>query len=183
MKRTLGLLVVLGLAATPALAQKVTIDYAHDFDFENVKTFKYVDTKDSDTGSELMRTRIVDAIKRELREGGLEEVSENPDLYVTSHGVARENTVYNTTGYGYGGYGRGWYGWGGGMASTTTTATTYTEGTLVIDAYEPSEKKMVWRGTGTVTVKSKPEKQMKQVDKILAKLGKRWDKILAGQGK
>jgi len=34
-----------------------------------------------------------------------------------------------------------------------------------------------------VTVKSKPEKQIKQIDKILKKLGNRWDKIHAGQGK
>jgi hypothetical protein len=32
-------------------------------------------------------------------------------------------------------------------------------------------------------VKGKPEKQMRQVEKILAKLGKRWDRIVAGKGK
>ena len=56
-------------------------------------------------------------------------------------------------------------------------------GTLIIDGYEPGEKKLVWRGTGTVNVKDKPEKRVKQVEKILTKLGKRWDKIHAGQGK
>jgi hypothetical protein len=69
------------------------------------------------------------------------------------------------------------------MGSSTTTESNYTEGTLIIDAYEPGDKKMVWRGTGTVTVKAKPEKQAQQIDKILAKLGDKWDKILAGQGK
>ena len=59
-----------------------------------------------------------------------------------------------------------------------TIATDYTEGTLIIDGYEPKEKKMVWRGTGTVTVKAKPEKQTKQVEKILTKMGKKWEKIL-----
>jgi len=51
MKKTLGLLVFLGLFATPALAQKITIDYAHDFDFEKIKTFQFVeaDDKSSDT--------------------------------------------------------------------------------------------------------------------------------------
>mgnify|MGYP000234665685 CR=1 FL=1 len=39
------------------------------------------------------------------------------------------------------------------------------------------------RGSGTVTVKSKPEKQIKQVDNILKKLGNKWDKILKGMGK
>jgi hypothetical protein len=42
---------------------------------------------------------------------------------------------------------------------------------------------MIWRATGTVTVKSKPDKQIKQVENILTKIGKKWDKILHGQGK
>ena len=41
----------------------------------------------------------------------------------------------------------------------------------------------MWRGTGTVTLKSSPQKQTKQVDKILNKMGKKWDKIHTGQGK
>jgi hypothetical protein len=45
------------------------------------------------------------------------------------------------------------------------------------------DKKMVWRGTGTVTVKAKPEKVTQQIQNILDKLGKRWAKILKGQGK
>jgi hypothetical protein len=54
---------------------------------------------------------------------------------------------------------------------------------LIIDAYDAAEKKMVWRGTGTVTVKDKPEQQVKQVDNIFKKMGNRWDKILKNQGK
>ena len=187
MKKVLGLVFVLVLAATPAMAQKVTIDYAHDFDFAAVKTFQYVDTKDSNVKNELMAARIVDMIKKEMREGGGTEVQSDPDLYITYHVTSQENTRYNTTSMGYGGYGGyygGWGGWGGGgMASSTTTATNYTVGTLIIDAYEPTEKKMVWRGTGTIEVKSKPEKQIKQVENILTKIGKKWEKILAGQGK
>ena len=69
------------------------------------------------------------------------------------------------------------------MDTSTTREYTYEEATLVIDAFDSEEKKMVWRGSGTVTVKDKPENQVKQVEKILEKLGKRWDKILAGKGK
>ncbi len=190
MKKVLGVLFVAVLIATPAMAQKVTIDYAHDFDFTKVKTFQYVETKDSDAKSQLMADRIASMLKKELTEGGATEVTENPDIYVTYHATSQENTSYNTTsmGYGgYGGYGGGWGGWGrggmGGMGSSTTYATTYTEGTLIFDAYNPEDKKLVWRGTGTVTVKAKPEKQINQVDNILNKLGKKWDKILAGKGK
>jgi len=69
------------------------------------------------------------------------------------------------------------------MATATTTASTYTEGTLIIDAFDAVEKKMVWRGTGTVTVKEDPDKQSQQIENILTKLGKKWKKIHAGKGK
>jgi len=191
MKKALGLVFILALAATPAMAQKVTIDYAHDYDFEAIKTFQYVPTEDSDVkGNDLMAQRIEDMIKKELREGGGTEVQSDPDIYVTYHFTSQENTSYNTTsmGYGgYGGYGGGWGGYGGmgygGMGSSTTYATTYTEGTLIIDLYDPETKKLVWRGTGTVTVKAKPEKQIKQVENILTKIGAKWEKIVKGQGK
>jgi hypothetical protein len=183
MKRLLGLLIVLALAATPAMAQKINIDFAHDYNFETIKTFQYAETKDTNASNPLMAQRIVDRIKSELTEGGLTEVSENPDIYVTYHLSSEDNTVYNTTSMGYGGYHRGFYRWGGGMGSSQTTTTTYTKGTLVVDAYDSTEKKMIWRGTGTVTVKKKPEQQNKQIDNIFKKMGQKWDKILKNQGK
>jgi hypothetical protein len=62
-------------------------------------------------------------------------------------------------------------------------ATTFTEGTLIVDAYDSTDKKMVWRGTGTVTLKQKPDKISEQIDSIMAKMGARWDKMLKSQGK
>ena len=187
MKRMLFLIIALLVIATPSIAQKITIDYAHDFDFGAVKTFSYVDTGDTNAESDLTHNRVRDAIIRELKEGGLQQVDSDADLYITYHVATQDNTVFNTTTFGYGGWGAGWggwgYGYGGGMGSSTPTATTYTDGTLVIDAYEPGEKKMVWRGTGTVTLKAKPDKVYKQVDKILAKMGNKWDKILKNEGK
>ena len=187
MKKIFGLLIVLGLAATPALAQKVTIDYSHEFDFGTVKTFQYVDTPDSNAENPMMNDRIVAMMKQRLIDGGLTEVTENPDVLVTYHATTQEQTTYTTTSYGYGGYWGGWGRWGypytPGIASSTTTARNYTEGTLIFDAYDAAEKKMIWRGTGTVTVKDKPEKQVQQVEKILNKLGKKWQKILVGKGK
>jgi hypothetical protein len=184
MKKALGLVFVLALVAVPAMAQKVNIDYAHEFDFDAVETFTYVDTEESNIqGNELMAGRVSAMIRQGLVQGGLKEVKEGGDIYVTYHFTTEENTVYNTTNFGYGGAWGGYYGWGGGMGSSTTTASTYTEGTLIIDAYDGVEKKMVWRGMGTVTVKAKPEKQIKQVSNILTKLSKKWQKILAGEGK
>jgi hypothetical protein len=184
MKKVLGLVFVVALFATPAMAQKVTIDYAHDYDFDSIKTFRYVNTEESNVqGNEMMENRVMSMIKKELREGGLKEVEENPDIFVTYHFTTEERTSYTTTNFGYGGYHGGWQGWGGGMGSSTTQQHNYTDGTLIIDAYDAAEKKMIWRGTGTVTVKAKPDKQIRQVENILTKIGKKWDKILEGKGK
>jgi len=186
MKRALGIAMVALAVALPAAAQDVNIDYAHEYDFSKVKTFQYVESDKDVAPNELMDGRIVGAIKDRLTIGGLREVAETPDIFVTYHLSSKENTVYSTTGFGYGGYGGywgGWRGYGGGMATATTTASTYTEGTLIIDAFDAVEKKLVWRGTGTVTVKQDPEKQSQQIDNILTKLGKKWKKIHAGKGK
>ena len=188
MKKLTGLVVVLGLAATPGFAQKVIVDYAQEFDFQSVKTYQYIDTKDTNINDGLMAGRVVSAIKKELVERGLSEVQESGDLLVTYHFSTQDNQVFTTTsmGMGAGGRGAGWGRWGQpgvGMGTSTTRATNFTEGTLVIDAFDPEEKTLLWRGSGTVTLKGKPEKQMQQVDKFLKKLGSRWDRILAGKGK
>ena len=182
MRKTWGILILATLIVAPSMAQKVTIDYAHDYDFESIKTFQYVQTKDTDVDNPLMDERIKNAVIKELQEGGLQLVDSGADIAVTYHFTSQDNTVYNTTNFGYGGYWGGWGGWGGGMGSSTTTASTYTEGTMILDAYDMAERKMIWRGTGTVTVKEKPEKQMKQVDNILDKIGNKWDKILKNMG-
>ena len=186
MKTLLGLLAVLGLATTPGLAQTVSLDYAREFDFNAVKTFQYVNTAETNINDSLMADRVVSSIKKTLRERGLNEVQDNGDLVVTYHFSSRTGQSFTTTtmGMGRGGRGAGWGHWGGaGMATSTTQVNTFTEGTLVIDTYDPEEEKLVWRGSGTVTLKAKPEKQIQQMNKVLKKLGGRWDKILAGKGK
>ncbi len=195
MKKMLGLIFVLALVTSCSSVSNSHVDYARDFDFSAVKTFQYFDTAESNAKNGLMADRITNLIKKEMREGGLTEVNENPDIGITYHVTTEENTSYNTTTMGYGGYGGwgpGWggYGYGGyggyggmGMGSSTTYATTYTEGTLIIDAYDTENKKLVWRGTGTVTVKDNPDKQIQQIEKILEKIGAEWDEILEGQKK
>jgi hypothetical protein len=186
------LLIALAVVATPSFAQKITIDYAKDFDFDQVKTFTYVDTPDSNTGSDLTDNRIKDKMVASLSDD-LKQVDSGGDIYVTFHVTTKDNTVFTTDSWGYGGWGPGWggygrYGYGGyyagaGGGTSTTRATTYTDGTLILDAYNPDDKQLIWRGTGTVTLKSKPEKVDKQIDNIFNKMGKKWDKILANEGR
>ena len=194
MKKILGCAVLAMLIAAPSLAQKVTIDYSRGFDWDAVETFQYVDTEESNIkDNQIMADRVASMIRQEMREGGLREVEENPDLYITYHFTSEERKQLSTTSMGMGGYGGYWDDWGGYggydafggpmMGSSVTREYSYEEGTLVVDAYDSKEKKLVWRGMGTVTVKDKPEKQVKQVENILEKLGEKWDEILAGKGK
>ena len=192
MRRTVVLLIALAVVAAPSFAQKITIDYAKDFDFDQVKTFTYVDTPDSNTGNDLADNRIKEKMFAALSDG-LQQVDSDGDIYVTFHVTTKDNTVFTTDHWGYGGWGPGWggygrYGYGGyyagaGGGTSTTRATTYTDGTLILDAYNPDDKQLGWHGTGTVTLKSKPEKVDKQIDNIFKKMDKKWDKILANEGR
>jgi hypothetical protein len=54
---------------------------------------------------------------------------------------------------------------------------TFTDGTLVVDAYTPDPKKMVWRGMAEESVADNPEKTTKNIAKSLDELFAMWDKI------
>ena len=58
----------------------------------------------------------------------------------------------------------------GGMASATSS--TINVGTLVLDMYDPSTKQLVWTGNATKTIdpSSNQEKNMKNLNKAMAKL-------------
>jgi len=170
------------LAVAPSLEAKVTIDYAKDMNFQEVKTFQYKAMDDTQAPDPLVSDRIVQMVKAKLTAAGLTEVTANPDVYVTYHVVTKEKPVLNTTGFGYGGFGPGWGAWGGGLASSTTTVSEYNEDTLIIDGYRPSDNKLVWRGQGTTSWSDKPDKRDKQIEDTLDDLGQRWQKILRNQG-
>ena len=169
-----ALLVVVGCSS-----MKAYIDYDRDVDFAQYKTFAYKETADLSVkdSSELMHRRMVSAIKSKLKAGGMQEVTSNPDLYFTYLTDEREEMQLNTTNYGYG-YGGGWYRspyWGGGgMSSSHTTVTKYTKGTLVVDAWDPKTKNLVWRGTVESVVSENPEKASADIDKAIEALSKEW---------
>jgi hypothetical protein len=58
------------------------------------------------------------------------------------------------------------------------TVQTYTEGSLIVDLYDATTKKMVWRGVATATVSSKPEKNATKIDKSLMKMFARYPPVV-----
>jgi len=182
MNKTLGIVVGLLLVVSPTLALDVHIDYDRWARFTTFKTFAWVDTPETSVAetNPLLDEQIKAAIIDQLSSGRLKQVDSDPDLYVTYHVALRDQLRLNTVSFGYG-YPGSWYWdpyWGG--TYSTTTATTYTEGTLIIDVWHAKEKTLVWRGSATTEVSSKSEKNAKKVEKAVRKIAAKWQKMKPG---
>jgi hypothetical protein len=144
---------------------------------------KLVENKDSDKLDDLTKKQIDDALVAELTKKGLTVSTGTADVYVGYQASVSTEKQVNTfdSGYAYGpGWGGPWGygGWGGGM-STSTTQTIY-NGTLVVDFYDVTTKKLVWRGAAskTIDVKAKPEKREKNLAKAAQKLFKNYPPVV-----
>ena len=164
-------------------ASEDNVDYDHSVDFSKFHTFQMADTSKGALAkaNQLMDQRVHDLVVKHMTALGMKEVTDSPDLMVTYDASTQQNHVLNTFGAPMGpvgfGMGVGWRRFGGvGMA--TTTETTFTDGTLVIDAYTPPDNKMVWRGTAEAAVSDNPETTTKHIEKSLDKLFEKWQKIL-----
>jgi hypothetical protein len=177
-------IMLLCLIAGNALA-KDNVDFDKSVDFTSFHTFQLLPNPEGALAkaNELMDGRVQDMIRQHLVAQGLKEVSANPDLLVSYDASTQEHKVYNTMGMGPGmgmGMGPGWGRFGAvgmGMDDATTMESTFTDGTLVINAYTSDPKKMVWRGTAEEAVSDNPDKTARNIEKSLDKLFKKWGKI------
>jgi Domain of unknown function (DUF4136) len=160
---------VLTLAPTAAFAQKVSTDFDPVASFAKYKTYAWAEGTKSP--NPLGEDRIHQAVETRMAAAGFTKAAGNPDVFIATHAVGQEEKEIITTGYGYGG---GYYRYGGMGGMTTSSVNTYIKGTLVLDMYDASTKKLVWRGTGTDTVSDKAEKNAKKVDKALQKMFKEY---------
>jgi uncharacterized protein DUF4136 len=173
LRLTASLLIV--LFSSNLIFAQVTTDYDNTVDFTKFHTYTFKGwVEDSDKEmTEFDRKRIEEAFASELARRDLNLDNDNPDIAITLFIVVEEKTSLNAyTNYNGGmGYGHA-YGWGMGMGNSTTTYTEsdYTEGTLVIDFYDDSTKKLVWQGIMSGTVKQKAKKREKSIPKNVGKL-------------
>jgi hypothetical protein len=72
----------------------------------------------------------------------------------------------------YDGFGRGWR-WGG-FGEATTTTEIYKVGTLVVDLFDTKTKKLIWRGTSSDTLSNSSDKNIKNLDKGVEKMFKKF---------
>ena len=154
-------LALAALSAGVVYAQHVTTDSDPAAPFATYKTYAWTPGTASDVS--LTEQRIHNGVNAQLQGKGMTQVESNPNVFVATH--VTTHTVPQVIADGFGPWG-----FGGGMA----TVQTYTEGSLIVDLYDASTKKMVWRGVATATVSSKPEKNASNIDKALMKMFERY---------
>jgi len=170
------------LAVGPAFAQKAYIDYDNAYDRSTVHTYAWSET-DSTLAAVNPRAHdhIVAQIDTYLATAGLKKVDQDADVFVTYHTNSKEELSVNTSSMGYG-YPSSFYWnpyWGAGYGSTSTTVTSYTRGTLIVDIWDAETKKLIWRGSATDIVPENPEKAYKKIDKALQKIVAKWKQVAA----
>lgn len=180
--KTLSILFATVIFTSNAYSQ-VNSDYDKTTDFTKYKTVSFGGwEKESDKVlNDFDKKRITDALTSEFKSRGINLVETNGDATITLYLVIKTKsnlTAYTNFNGGMGyagrwGYGRGFYG-GMGNASTSVSETNYRVGTLVIDMYDTTEKKLIWQGDMTTDVQEKAEKRDKTIPKNVSKLMKKF---------
>jgi hypothetical protein len=155
------------LVSTMAFAQKVNINADRSANFSSYHTYMWQASPNPAHG--LWDQRIVEAVDKQLQAKGLTKVTSNPDLWVVySNSIKDEKTV---AGAGYG-LGPTW-GWGNsGTNAAVNTTFVFQVGTLVVEMADTKDKQLVWRGSVSDTINDNSDKNIKTLDKAVAKLFK-----------
>jgi hypothetical protein len=166
---------------------KVISDKDATVDFQKIKTYQFVGwLENSDQQlNRFDRERIEQAFLKEGTERGLTKVDSDPDalvaLFVLGEVKTQKTANTTTNGMGMGGMGMGMgmggmrhpgWGWGGGMhmsqSRTVINETRYIEGTLMIEFFDPVEKKLIWQALGKKTVNEDPQKRARDIPRKVA---------------
>ncbi len=161
-----SLLFVLSVSAC-ATSLKSSVDVADNAEFGELKTFAWITEQPMfvsnaaapDVVNPLNEQRIRTAVEEQLQNKGYRKVTiDQADFVVAFTLGARERVriqqYYSDFGYGYYGYRNGFnrfsrFGRGFNGIGTSVSVRTFTEGTLVVDIFENTEKEAIWHGSAT----------------------------------
>jgi len=146
--------------AAGALAQKINIEFDQAVNFSKFKTFAVrdgqINSPNPALNSELTKKRLEAEIEQALTARGLTKTTGPSDLNVFFHlgSLRRMETEA---------YPAGWRG-----LRTRVVRTPHTEGTLVIDLRDPTNRSLVWRGIATEE-RATPAKLADKLDDMVKK--------------
>jgi Domain of unknown function (DUF4136) len=155
------LLVIAGTLA----AQSVSYNFMPRTDFAKYRTYKWVNIGGAHP-DQIMDAEIKQSVDAQLASRGLTKTDgDKADLYIGYQTAVNQEMQ--------------WDAWGSrsfGMGMGSWTSSTISVGTLVLDMYDPGTKQLVWTGRATKTIDpgSNHEKNMKNLDKSIAKLLKNY---------
>lgn len=160
------------------LADNVRTDYDHGANFMQYNTYSWGKVQTSDP---FFASRIQQAVDKQLQAKGwqLAPSGGSVTIFATDnlHTQKETETMYDNLGGGWGG-GWGWGGWGWGMGSpggfvdATTSTSHQTVGNLVVDMFEGSSKKLLWRGLATEDLSTNANRNTKSLDGDINKMFK-----------
>jgi hypothetical protein len=165
--------VALMAGSMAAFASDVRTDYDHAANFSQYNTYSWGKVQTSDP---FFVNRLQQAVDKQLQTKGwkLMPVGGSVTIFATDniHDQQQVQTMYDNMGSGWGGgWGWGGWGWGGGWGGpgfgtgiATTTTTDRAIGNLVIDLFDGSSKKLLWRGLATEDLSSNEAKNTKMLD-------------------
>jgi uncharacterized protein DUF4136 len=149
-----------------AFGQQVKTDYDRNANFQQYKTYSWEKVQTQDP---LWVDRIKSAVDADLRAKGWTQVPSDGNISLMAMGTTQNHQTLDTF---YNGFGGGWR-WGG-FGDATTTTENYKVGTLVLDMFDTQTKKLVWRGSASDTLSNKTDKNIKNLDKGVQKMLKRF---------
>ena len=158
-------LALLLLTTTTLIAQDVRYNFMPRTDFSKYRTYKWVNIGGAHP-DQIMDAEIKQSVDSQLASKGMTKTdSDKADLYIGYQTAVDQETQ--------------WDAWGSrafGMGMGSWTSSTISVGTLVLDMYDPGTKQLVWTGRETKTIdpSSNHEKNMKNLDKAIAKLLKNY---------
>jgi hypothetical protein len=162
------------LFASTASAQQVKTDYDRSANFGQYKTFSWEQVKTKDA---LDVDRVKSAVNAALAAKGWSQVDSGGDVSIIAVETTQNQQSLNTFYDGFGG-GWGWRRFGGGgfggVGEATTTTETYKVGTLVVDLYDAKTKQLLWRGSSSDTLSNNSNKNIKNLDKGVQKMFKKF---------
>ena len=111
----------------------------------------------------------------------------NPDFCVAYYASTKQQLDVSSWDYGYAWQPRWWGGWGrrwgpgwGPDWGVQPLVTQYTQGTVIVDVFDPKTKELLWRGQGIAAVTDNPQGYERDLKKTVAAIV---DKFPAASGK
>jgi len=166
MKLQRVVLVLMGmmfLFAGKSSAQQVKTDYDRNANFAQYKTYSWEKVQTQDA---LLVDRVKTAVNAALAAKGWTQVDSGGDASIVAMETTQNQQTLNTFYDNFGGGRR----FGGGFGTSTTNVDTYKVGTLIIDVIDGQTKNLIWRSAASDTLASKPDKNIKILDKNVQKM-------------